>query len=446
MANSNVDMENLIERKLTQNNERFEKRLMDFQTQMIQTMTDNLRNFNGNGNFRGRGNGNGNGRFNGQSGRNEGAIPRNRFGGRGKGRGRSQSTNRNFDQRNGNGNEGNFSNRNRHFNEERSVERPRPNPNNGSNLDEAFSETKVKKLYENPLLPKDSRLSKKWSKEEAEIYKGKFGTNSEQQYLKQFTDFSIVEAQSGANRCLLELVINCIPKHFGTYAENDEHDLRETIRILKNADSRFEPKEVMNVQRHPGQHKEMEGDFVRVTVLFNNIFTPDRIATAAENNAKDGEETLIQRSISKGLRWRNKSLIDYVENLNLLRPVNTPYIWSSVMIRGERHVIQKPDPNFVLPTEAETAQETEVVPGRTTGIFAAVENLKLANQKMAQTAPSPPMTNIPDLTVEEVMADLRIKHSGNMELACQELLIIQGVPDKRKLRTKKSSSQPKISR
>ena len=451
-ADLNKDMESMIDRKLTQNNERFENRLMDFQAQMIKTMTDNMKSMNlnnGNGNFRGRGRGNGNGNrgFNGQSGRNEGAVPKQWSGGRGRGRGRSQSINRNRNQRTGNGNEGNFSNGSRQFSREKSEDKPESNQNlrNDSDLNEAFSETKAKKLYENPLLPKDSRLSKKWSKDDAEVYKGKFGTNSEQHYLKQFTEYSIVEAQSGASRCSLELVINCIPKYFESYAENDEHDLRNTIRILKSADSRFEPKEVMNVQRHPGQHKDMESDFIRVTVLFNNIFTPDRIATAAEDNVKDGEESLIQRSITKGLRRRNKSLLEYVDNLNLLRPMNSPYIWSSVMVRGERHIIQKPDPNYVEPspeTEVESQTQPEENPKKS-GIFAAVENLRKVNIKMAKTSVEKPMTNTPGLTVEEVMSDLTIKHNGNMELACRELLTLQGVPDKKGLRSRaKNSSSP----
>ena len=124
--------------------------------------------------------------------------------------------------------------------------------------------------------------------------------------------------------------------------------------------------------------------------------------------------------------------------------MNSPYIWSSVMVRGERHIIQKPDPNYVEPSP-ETEVESQTQPGESskkTGIFAAVENLRKVNIKMAKTSAEKPMTNTPGLTVEEVMSDLTIKHNGNMELACRELLALQGVPDKKGLRprTKNSSS------
>ena len=125
--------------------------------------------------------------------------------------------------------------------------------------------------------------------------------------------------------------------------------------------------------------------------------------------------------------------------------MNSPYIWSSVMVRGERHIIQKPDPAYVAPlpeTEVESQTQPEENPKKT-GIFAAVENLRKVNIKMAKTSVEKPMTNTPGLTVEEVMSDLTKKHNGNMELACRELLTLQGVPDKKGLRSRaKNSSSP----
>ena len=68
----------------------------------------------------------------------------------------------------------------------------------------------------------------------------RFGTNAEQQYLKQFTNYSIDEAQSKFTRCSCELVVRCVPKFFGTYAQNEEHDMKSVIEILKSADKEFQ--------------------------------------------------------------------------------------------------------------------------------------------------------------------------------------------------------------
>ena len=441
----NKEVETFIVAKMDENNRRFEDKLLEFQSKMLQTMSDQYNqhhNGNGSGGFRGRGNRSRN-RRGGNPGRghpngNQNQNHRGQYRGRG----------RNFDARGGNGNGRSNRNSNGSSGQDyRNVPQSQSNEKDSSDLNEAFTDPKVKKVYENPLLPKDSRISKKWTREDAEIFRGKFGTNSEQQYLKQFTDYSIVESQSGANRCALELIINCIPKFFGTYAQNDDHDMREAIRVLQTADTKFKPDEVVNVQRHPGQSQETVKDFIRVTVLLDNVRTPDRIATMSEKNR--GENELIQRSLTKGLRGRNKSLEYYVTNLNLLRPLNTSYLWSTVKIRGEKHIVQNPDPSYVVPTETETEEKTIPETEKKTssekptvpmpGIFSAVENLKIFNRKMAQTAPSAPMQNIPELKLDEVMADLRKKHGGNMELACKELLIIQGVTDKRELRNKKDS-------
>ena len=446
----NKEVEDFVVSKMDENNRRFEDKLLEFQSKMLQTMSDQYnQHHNGNGSvgFRGRGNRSNNrrggnstrGHPNGQNAnRNQNQNQRGQNRGRGRG----------FDSRSGNGSGRSNRNSNRSSNrDQKSLQ----NAKDSSDLNEAFTDVKVKKVYENPLLPKDSRLSKKWTREDAEIFRGKFGTNSEQLYLKQFTDYSIIESQSGTNRCALELIVNCIPKFFGTYAQNDDHDMREAIRVLQTADSKFKPEEVVNVQRHPGQTQETVEDFIRVTVLLDNVKTPDRIATMAEKSR--GENELIQRSLTKGLRGRNKTLEYYVTNLNLLRPINTSYLWSTVKIRGEKHIVQNPDPSYVKPTEMEPEQETEAVTNQSSeketetkkpvvpmpGIFSAVENLKKFNLKMAQSAPQAPMKNIPELTMSEVMNDLRIKHGGDMELACKELLIIQGVTDQRELRSKKAS-------
>ena len=302
-----------------------------------------------------------------------------------------------------------------------------------SNLDE-----KKKKIYMNPLIPIDSRISKKWSKEEVDLFKGKFGTNAEQQYLKQYTNFTIDEAQSNANRCACELVLNCIPKKFGTYAEKEAHDLRESIRVLKEADPAFEGHEVVHAQRHPGQ-ENTELDFIKVTVLFTNSQTPDRIATKAEKNR---DTTMFQRSVPKNIRLRNETMGVYIENLNSLRPKNCPYLWSTVLIRGETHRIQRADPSFVpqREPEAEVTENLEQNP-RKDGLRGAITALKGANAIMAATGPEAPMGNIPILTVNEALAELKEKHNGNMELACQELLLNHGLPDKMHLRKSRKTSK-----
>ena len=302
----------------------------------------------------------------------------------------------------------------------------------GNEVQTVQESSKTKKVYLNPLIPKECRISKIWTSEEAEVFKGKFGTNAEQQYLRQYMSFSIDEAQSNANRCACELIINSIPKFFGTYAQNEEHDLRESIRILKVADSQFKGTEIHHVQRHPGQEKT-ESDFIRVTVLFSNLHTPDRIATKAEEQR---DSTIFQRSITKGLREKNKTMDAYIYNLNLLRPKNSAYLWSSVMIRGEKHKIQRSDPTFVLvpetPAEVETPKETDA-PKK--GVKGAIQALKEVNIKLASTGPETPMENIPGLTVEDTIEELKVKHGGNMTLACQELLLMQGVPDRKHMRS-----------
>ena len=299
----------------------------------------------------------------------------------------------------------------------------------------------VKKVFTNPLLPKDSHVSKVWTFEEAELFKGKFGTNAEQQYLKQYTNFTIDEAQSNANRCACELVLNCIPKFFGSYAANESHDLREATRILKEADQEFEGYEVVQAQRHPGQ-EGTDLDFIRVTVLFTNSQTPDRIATKAE---KTRNTTMFQRSVPKNIRQRNDSMDVYITNLNFLRPKNCAYLWSTVLIRGEKHRIQRSDPSFVPIPEAEmnatSNQETEVSPSSSgDGLMGAIAAVKNANAKMAKTGPEAPLNNIPVLTVNEALAELKEKHGGNMELACQELLLNHGLPDKMALRKSRKGS------
>ena len=305
--------------------------------------------------------------------------------------------------------------------------------------------TKKKIFHTNPLLPKSSRIEKIWEKKDVEIFKGKFGTNAEQQYLKQFTNYAIDEAQSKSTRCSCELVIRCIPKFHGSYAQNEEHDTSKAIEVLKSADKDFHSKEILHVARHPGQENSPL-DVIRVTVLFNNSNTPERIISRAE---MDNDDTIFQRSLPKNIRQRNLTMGSFITNLNSLRPKNASHLWSSVILRGEVHAIKRADPTFVPETEPETPKVTGTAPETEEklrkprkGIFKAVEALKEANQKMAKCAPEPPMLNTPGLTVEEVMTDMETKHGGDMTLACQELLLMFGVPDKKNLRKRPDLNLP----
>ena len=294
---------------------------------------------------------------------------------------------------------------------------------------EAETSKSLKKIYVNPLIPKDSRISKILTEEEVEVLKGKFGTNAEQQYLKQFMSFSIDEAQSNVTRCACELIIHCIPGFWGSYAQNEAHDLRQATILLKANDPLFKDQEIIHVYRHPGQ-KEADGKLLRVTVLFSNSVTPDRIATKAEELR---DTKVFQRSLTRGLREKNKTMGDYIYNLNLLRPKNCPYLWSSVVLKGEIHKIQRSDPSFV--PEPEMPKKPETNPAKK-GPKGAIQALKEVNRKLAETGPEAPMDNVPGLTVEDTLEELKIKHGGNMTLACQELLMIQGVPDRKDLRSK----------
>ena len=348
--------------------------------------------------------------------------------------------------RTGNGNE-NFQERKPVMDREKTNSTPTEDKSTG---------TKRKTFYTNPLLPKSSRVERIWERKEVDIFKGKFGTNAEQQYLKQFTNFAIDEAQSKTTRCSCELVIKCIPKMFGTYAQNEEHDTSNAIDILKSADKDFCSKEVLHVARHPGQ-ENTPLNIIRVTVLFNNSCTPERIVTRAE---MENDDTIFQRSIPKNIRQRNLTMGSFITNLNSLRPKNASHLWSSVILRGEVHAIKRADPTFVPPvenSEPETEEDqTNSTPAPTTpipeteesvkktkkGLFKAVEALKNANLKMAKYSPNPPMQNTPGLTVEEVLMDMETKHSGDMTLACQELLLMFGVPDKKNLRKRPPLSLP----
>ena len=454
---------------------RLENRFGELESKLLRNINPDFNN----GGFRGNGHNNYDGRY---SNRNQGFDRRfdrqgsfhgnsasyhnqdrghNRGQNRGQNRGRFQGQNRGHRNDRSRG-RGNGSRGRQNFNRQKSEERnqqpqpqiPQPRPTPEVRVHQSDGTVEVpppqdpkKKIYLNPLLPRDSRLSKIWTDKEVEVFKGKFGTNAEQAYLKQFMHFNIEESHSNANRCSCELVITCIPKFFGAqYVENESHDLIEATRILKVADPNFDEHEIIHAQRHPGQ-ENTDLDFIKVTVLFNNSQTPDRIASRAE---KLRDTTMFQRSIPIHIRQRNATMDDYIINLNSLRPKNCPYLWSTALVRGEKHRIQRSDPSFVpgrVPEpEVETTTtnsgaagaETEMTPA--TGLTGAAAALKLVNSKLSATGSETPMTNLPTMTVGELMADLKKKHNGNMDLVCQEILLEHGIPDKMELRKARKNS------
>ena len=92
-------------------------------------------------------------------------------------------------------------------------------------------------------------------------------------------------------------------------------------------------------------------------------------------------------------------------------------------------------------TTLSSGQETEAT--KPNGLTGAITALKSANAKLASGGLDPPMQNTPELTVGEVMKDLKEKHGGNMDLACQELLLGYGIPDKMHLRKSRKASSSK---
>ena len=171
--------EDVIESKLDARDARFDKKIDDLQNLMKSCM-DGFNTYRSQNR-----NQNGNGDLNYHDHRDQG-----RMNGFYQGGHRNQSRGRGVNPNRGNGNTNNFrgtnKSRGRGFtgngNGNGNARKQFPVRNKSSENKSSNQEKKKKPAYTNPLLPKDSRVSKIWDEKEVEIFKGNFGTNAEQQY------------------------------------------------------------------------------------------------------------------------------------------------------------------------------------------------------------------------------------------------------------------------
>ena len=276
-----------------------------------------------------------------------------------------------------------------------------------SNSSTGNGSKKIKKKFLNPHLPKTNRLNAKVihqaEETEAEVYNA---TSVLNKYDKNFIEYNRIEAECKSKISDCEIVVNNIPKFWGTFEENVEHDKRETINSLKKLERGFVASEIKHIRRHPGQDKNKS--LIKVTVLFTNSATPDRLALKAE--AKE-DFTVVERSVTKEVRERNADLKNHRDDLNLARSQDCPFLWSLITVKGIKMLVQIPDPDFK--PEEEAFYEAKAT------LESATSATQELNGILGQNGLPAQMTNVPQISVDQKLEEVKDAYSG------QELEVIK---------------------
>ena len=263
----------------------------------------------------------------------------------------------------------------------------------------------------------------------------------ERKNIKEYVNTTKSDGLSKNLQCECEIVINCIRKFDdGTYEEKTSYDKNEALRALKKFDTNVSSKEIRNVRRHPGV---TNSDYQRVTVLFSNSETPMRLAQKAEDN---NDFTILQRSVPKDIRDRNLLTRQKLEDLNANRPRTCPFLWSITTVKGLDILIQEPDPKFVPSLdESKTGEDIfhDTVDSPKMGSQPSHQsNLFGLNSKLGQTG-NAQMSNLPDVPIEDYIADLTQKHRGVNDAMLTEILKSQGMKSREEKTGKKGSKNGK---
>ena len=268
-------------------------------------------------------------------------------------------------------------------------------------------------------------------------------TNKDKKEAKEFVAFTRSENTAKQWQCECEIIVNCIPNFKGSFDEIQAHDKFEALKFLQQYDKDVKRNEIKNVRRHPGSDRSKE-KMVKVTVLFNNSETPARLARKAE---EEDDFSIIQRSLPKDIRDRNMATVARLEDLNLKRPQNCPFLWSITTVKGLKILIQISDPTFRAEKEKEkeeTEPETEQTSdnqspkaGGQSDLNATVGGMRTLNEKLKKTGNSM-LTNLPDIYAEDYIEELA-EEFGDINVDMM-MKVLQTAGMKTKVKKKKSKT------
>ena len=352
--------------------------------------------------------------------------------GRGGNGSRGRGNHQRYSNRGGGGHRGggkNQRNYNRNGNKNQGTVTGNGGAESNNNHDSAFivENVKSKPKRVNPYFGKNSQAG--------------FATKMERKNVKEFVNFNKTEGTSRNLQCECEIVVNCIRYFNGTYEENTLYDKKEALRALKKFDTNVSSKEIRNVRRHPGQQT---GDYIKVTVLFGNSETPSRLAQKAED---DNDFSVLQRSLPKDIRERNKATLSKVSDLNEARSKEDAFLWTTTMVKGLVILIQEPDPHFVMPQEKSQVEDEQFQdseePDAETPTHS--QNLEELNRKLKENG-SPPVNNIPEMAIEDYIEELTPKYGGINKAMITAILKTHGMKSRTKTLNIKPSKESKISK
>ena len=247
---------------------------------------------------------------------------------------------------------------------------------------------------------------------------------TERKNVKEFVNHNRTENISRSIQCECEIVINCIPKFYGaTYEDTVAYDKKEALRALKKFDTNVSSKEIRNVRRHPGVQN---GDYIRVTVLFGNSDTPSRLAQKAEDA---NDFSVLQRSLPRDIRERNSLTLSKLDDLNSNRSKNCHFLWKTTTVKGLVILIQEPDPDYVKPLDGSMGLDDQEFHDSITSPKSHPENLKDLNNVLLKNGANP-MTNIPEMSIDEYLDDLAPKYGGINKAMITDILKNQGMKSK----------------